>query len=92
MPPYNFSRKEPDQCITPAGMYLPTIVVESGWSESRANLHRDRDLWLYGGYGSVQLILIIKWNKNVTYRTVRGDIEVFELDAQGNVHSLQTEV
>ena len=73
-------------------MLLPTIVVESGWSKSRADLHRDRDLWLYRGCGSIQLVPIIKWSKNVTYWTVRGDIEVLELDGQGNVHSLQTEV
>ncbi|KAJ9310804.1 hypothetical protein DTO271D3_8939 [Paecilomyces variotii] len=89
--PYTSSRKEPDQCIMPATMTVPTVVVESGWSESRPQLHRDRDLWLLGGSGSVQLVMILKWSK-VAQRSVKGDLEVFNLDAAGNVVTLQQEV
>lgn len=41
---YASSRKEPDLCIKPVGMVLPTVVIESGWSESREQLYDDRDL------------------------------------------------
>ncbi|RFU34946.1 hypothetical protein B7463_g1383, partial [Scytalidium lignicola] len=37
-----------------AGQRLPTVVIESGWSEGRSLLKEDHDLWLYGGVGSVQ--------------------------------------
>jgi hypothetical protein len=72
-------------------MDCPTLVIESGWSESRPQLHHDRDLWLIGGQGSVQVVLVIKWTKNPV-KQVKGDIEVFELDPLGNVRSIQQEV
>ena len=65
---YKTSLKEPDLCIRPVGMALPTIVLESGWSESRAQLYRDRDLWLHGGAGLVQLVIVIKWTKDAVKR------------------------
>lgn len=34
------SRKEPDKCVVPTGMTLPTLVIYL-------------DLWLHGGQGSV---------------------------------------
>ena len=70
---------------------MPTIVVESGWSESRVRLYQDRDLWLIGGRGSVNVAIIIKWTK-IHVNKVSGDIEVFDLDPQGAVRSLQREV
>jgi hypothetical protein len=73
------------------GMSLPTLVIESGWSESRRQLHEDRDLWLAGGAGSVQVVLIIKWTKNAR-KEVKGDIEVFDLDPYGNIRGIQHEV
>jgi hypothetical protein len=72
-------------------MSLPTLVIESGWSESRTQLYEDRDLWLTGGAGSVQVVLIMKWTKNAA-KQVKGDIEVFDLDPFGNVRTLQQEV
>lgn len=61
---YNTSRKEPDMCIRPVDMALPSIVLESGWSETRQQLYRDRDPWLHGGSGLVQLVIVIKWTNN----------------------------
>ena len=72
-------------------MSLPTLVVESGWSESRAHLREDRNLWLIGGAGSVQVVLVMKWTKNAA-KEVKGDIGVFDLDPFGNVRTLQQEV
>jgi hypothetical protein len=88
---YTSSRKEPDAHIVPDSLNMPTIVVESGWSESRVQLHRDRDLWLIGGRGLVNVAIIIKWAKT-SVNEVSGDIEVFDLDPQGAVRSLQREV
>ncbi|KAN0080681.1 hypothetical protein V8E54_003885 [Elaphomyces granulatus] len=85
-PPYQASKKQPDYCVNPVGVRLPTLVIESGWSER--HLYRDRDLWLRGGRGSVEVVLIIKWSKNAA-NLVNGKIEVFDLDAQGNVRCIQ---
>ncbi|KAK9481637.1 hypothetical protein V1527DRAFT_486426 [Lipomyces starkeyi] len=90
-PPYQASRKEPDYCVIPIGSRLPTLVLESGWSESRPQLYHDRDLWLRGGQGFVQVILIVKWTK-IADKRVKGDIEVFDLDAAGNIRLLQQEI
>ncbi|KAK9364823.1 hypothetical protein V1509DRAFT_613100 [Lipomyces kononenkoae] len=90
-PPYQASRKEPDYAVKPIGSRLPTLVFESGWSESRPQLYHDRDLWLRGGQGFVQVILIIKWTANANKR-VKGDIEVFDLDIDGNPRLLQHEI
>ncbi|KAL1847161.1 hypothetical protein Plec18170_008725 [Paecilomyces lecythidis] len=86
---YTSSRKEPDAHIIPLSLDMPTVVVESGWSESRAQLHRDRDLWLIGG--RVNVVIVIKWVKNSS-NEVAGDIGVFDVDSQGAVRCLQQQV
>jgi hypothetical protein len=88
---YTGSRKEPDYFIIPRGLTLPTVVVESGWSETRAQLERDRDLWLQGGQATVQLVFILKWTKNATQQ-VSGDVKVYDRCPLGNVQLLQSEV
>jgi hypothetical protein len=64
-------------------MTLPTVVIESGFSESMAQLHRDRDLWLKGGQGCVQIVIIIKWTRHAS-KKAKGDVEVFNLDTNGD--------
>ncbi|GAD96220.1 predicted protein [Paecilomyces variotii No. 5] len=86
---YASSRKEPDAHIIPLSLDMPTVVVESGWSESRAQLHRDRDLWLIGG--RVNVVIVIKWVKNCS-NEVAGDIGVFDVDSQGAVRCIQQQV
>ncbi|KAJ9249265.1 hypothetical protein DTO027B5_8240 [Paecilomyces variotii] len=86
---YTSSRKEPDAHIIPLSLDMPTVVVESGWSESRAQLQRDRDLWLIGG--RVNVVIVIKWVKNSS-NEVAGDIAVFDLDSQGAVRCLQQQI
>lgn len=88
---YTGSLKEPDFCLFTNSTNLPTVVIESGWSESRLVLERDRNLWLQGGQGTVQIVMIIKWTKDPG-QLVSGDISVFDLDPVGNIRQLQTEV
>ncbi|OJJ78968.1 uncharacterized protein ASPGLDRAFT_40355 [Aspergillus glaucus CBS 516.65] len=88
--PYTASRKEPDQCILPAGKSLPTVVIESGWSETKPQLYRDRDLWLKGGVGNIQVVIILKWNAD-SERKVKGDIELYDLDNVGNIRCISCE-
>jgi hypothetical protein len=90
-PPYTLSSKEPGRCVCPVGLYLPTVVIESGWSESRPRLHNDVNLWLKGGAGAIKIVLLFKWSKS-TSGQVRGHVKVHNLDPAGNVNLLQTEV
>ena len=70
---------------------MPTIVVESGWSEAATRLHDDMRLWLKGGNGQVKVVLLFKWSK-ITNNRVKGNVEVYDLDAAGNHRLVQTEV
>lgn len=57
------SRKEPDLFLRVEGQSLPTLVIETGWSESRRNIDRDMRLLLLGGSNIIKTALIIKWRK-----------------------------
>ena len=72
-------------------MPKPTLVVESGWSESRADLHRDRNVWLTGAATTTEVVLILKWSRS-TSKKVNGDIEVWARDTTGAPILLQQEV
>lgn len=89
--PYTSTRKEPDACVLPEGMPKPTLVVESGWSESRADLHRDRNVWLTGAATTTEVVLILKWSRS-TSKKMKGDIEVWARDTTGAPILLQQEV
>ncbi|KAF4172476.1 hypothetical protein CNMCM8694_001709 [Aspergillus lentulus] len=81
--PYRGSRKEPDGMIVPVGLIMPTVVLETGWSESRNQLRGDMNLWLVGGNGAVKAVLILTWSKVGTTDTVTGDAEYYTLDWNG---------
>ncbi|KAF3895011.1 hypothetical protein GTR04_4017 [Trichophyton interdigitale] len=87
--PYTSAVKEPDACILPDSLPLPTIAVESGWSESWPRLEADKDLWLVGG-AAVELVLLIRWTK-ISNGRVKGDLHVHGRDLAGNVVLLRTE-
>ncbi|OJD16585.1 hypothetical protein AJ78_03276 [Emergomyces pasteurianus Ep9510] len=89
--PYTSSLKQPDSFFQVQGQYLPTIVAESGWSETTAKLHRDMRLWLIGGANQVQLVLLPKWTKHAN-RRVSGVIQLWALNQMGNEALLQTAV
>ncbi|BAE63076.1 unnamed protein product [Aspergillus oryzae RIB40] len=64
---YTHSSKEPDLFLCPATDDLPSIVVESGFSESWPRLHADKDLWMYGST-TVNVVILLKWSKCVRNR------------------------
>ena len=70
---------------------MPTVVVEAGWSESVPKLHQDMRLWLRGGAGFVQIVLLFKWTQ-ISRNRVKAFVEVYDLDAAGNERLLQHEV
>jgi hypothetical protein len=65
--------KEGDSAFKPLSMRLreadwPTIVLESGWSESLTRLHRDARLWLESSGGDVKIVLLFSIGR--TARTI----------------------
>ncbi|KAG5300713.1 hypothetical protein I7I48_00505 [Histoplasma ohiense] len=89
--PYTSSLKQSDWFFQVQGQYLPTIVVESGWTETTTKLHRDMRLWLIGGANQVQLVLLLKWTKNAN-RRVSGVVQLWALNQMGNETLLQTAI
>lgn len=61
-----------------AGHPLPTIVIESGWSESLTQLHDDMNLLLIGGHGAINIVILVKWYKNGA--NVSGVTELYSRD------------
>lgn len=66
------------------------MVVETGWSETRKQLYRDRDVWLVAGAATTEIVLIIKWSR-VAGKRVKGDIEAWEHGTPGNLRLMQKE-
>ena len=59
--------------------------------ESRANLYRDRNVWLTGAATTTEVVLILKWSRS-TSKKVKGDIKVWARDTSGAPILLQQEV
>ncbi|KAF7128277.1 hypothetical protein CNMCM5793_002819 [Aspergillus hiratsukae] len=89
---YRGSRKEPDGMFKTAGltMPMPTLVVETGWSESRTHLRDDMDLWLVAGNGAVKAVLILIWRRvsfdpaTITRKAIRellSDLDMSSLES-----------
>lgn len=91
-PPYAGSRKEPDLFVRPNTIRLPSFAVESGWSESRAELLSDMKLWLVGSAEMVKAVIILQWEKVKGTNIVRGDVELYSLDPNGMPICQQREV
>ncbi|RPA89429.1 hypothetical protein L873DRAFT_1822871 [Choiromyces venosus 120613-1] len=47
-------------CINGIRRAFPTVVLESGWSESQAQLLCDRQLWQAGSAGAVKIVILFK--------------------------------
>ncbi|KAH8424978.1 uncharacterized protein LDX57_002724 [Aspergillus melleus] len=81
--PYSGSRKEPDLFFRVDGHALPTLAIESGWSETTTKLYDDMNLLFVGGNGAIRTVFIIKWTKHADNVHVSGRIEVYGLDRNG---------
>jgi hypothetical protein len=69
--------------IRPDNQRLPTLVIESGWSESFPRLRNDLNLWLVGGAGAVKATIILKWQTVTGTNRVRGVAEFYTPDVNG---------
>ncbi|KAA8650103.1 uncharacterized protein ATNIH1004_002784 [Aspergillus tanneri] len=90
-PPYDKSCKEPDLFIRPGEQRLPSVVVETGWSETYPRLQSDVDLWLLGGKPYVKVVMLLKWTL-VEDSKVEGSIEVYSRDLTGIPARRQSEI
>ncbi|KAJ5135383.1 uncharacterized protein N7515_004661 [Penicillium bovifimosum] len=91
-PPYAGSRKEPDFMIRPDNRRLPTLVMESGWSESFPRLLGDLNLWLVGGAGAVNATIILQWQTITGTNRVGGMAELYTPDVNGTPVMRQREL
>ncbi|KAJ5919600.1 hypothetical protein N7454_009435 [Penicillium verhagenii] len=80
---YRHSRKEPDFSIRTKSDILPSLVFESGWSESWNHLMDDVNLLLVGGDGAISAVVILNWHLNDTTRLVSGFVELYIRDRNG---------
>ncbi|GAD93919.1 hypothetical protein AOR_1_330174 [Paecilomyces variotii No. 5] len=87
--PYSNSTKEPDLLIQPNGQPFPSVVIESGWSESLSRLQDDMNLWLVGGQGQVKATIILNWQRVGNTDMVRGSVYLYTLDRNGILHLRQ---
>lgn len=54
-------------------------------------LHEDMNLWLVGGGGKVQAVVILRWQRVTDSNKVRGSVELYTLDQNG-IPRLDTEI
>ncbi|GIK02050.1 hypothetical protein Aspvir_006093 [Aspergillus viridinutans] len=80
--PYSGSWKEPDFFFRATHYYLPTLAVQSGWSESKEQLYKGMELLLVGGNGSTNVVMIVQWTRLEEAR-VSGTVELFVRDENG---------
>ncbi|KAJ9213342.1 hypothetical protein DTO166G4_5149 [Paecilomyces variotii] len=87
---YTGSRKDPDFLIHYDSVLMPSIAIESGWTESLPRLHGDMCMWLVGGLPAVQVVIVLCWTKTTEtpVHRVKGIFEVWERDA-GNTPYLK---
>ena len=71
--------------IWPEDSPYPTIVLESGWSESWERLCHDRDLWSEGSGYAVQIMILVKMYRPNSQGVVRGKLEITSYNTQGLV-------
>ncbi|GIC92857.1 uncharacterized protein Aud_009332 [Aspergillus udagawae] len=90
--PFVRIQKSPNVAFNVPNAIMPRIVVESGWSESLDELREFAGVWLVGGNGAVQAVIIIKWTPSRTTRRVRGLVELYALDRSGMPRLQQREV
>jgi hypothetical protein len=78
--------------MRPVNQRLPTLVMESGWSESFPRLLGDLNLWLVGGAGAVNATIILQWQIITGTNRVGGMAELYTLDVNGTPVMRQREL
>lgn len=80
LPSYASSRKEPNIKFRPGNQRFPSIVMETGWSESIPRIRDDINVWLLGGKEFVKAVLIVEWHRIRDSDAIGGNAELYTLD------------
>ncbi|KAG0639557.1 hypothetical protein HOY80DRAFT_904825 [Tuber brumale] len=74
------SSKTPDLAFNPHvnGIMreFPTIVLESGWAESEAQLLRDLQSWQEGSAGAVRIVIFLKMSRPSITNQIKATLKV----------------
>jgi hypothetical protein len=89
--PHVGQTKAPNMAIRERTASLPSVVFESGWSESLPKLRDDMRKWITGGNGRVKMVILINWRHDGNNR-VRGEVEVWILARDGTPRLRETHV
>lgn len=89
--PYMGRAKAPNIAIRQRNARLPSVVFESGWSESITQLHNDMREWITWGNGLVKVVVILNWTR-IGNNRVRGLAEVWFRNNSGNGQLLERHV
>ncbi|KAG0634123.1 hypothetical protein HOY80DRAFT_1140931 [Tuber brumale] len=78
---YATSVKEPDFAFIPLDVNrlrrdFPSVVMESGWASSAAELFRIRRVWHEGSGGRVMVVILVKLYKPTSGNQVRATLEI----------------
>ncbi|GAM37464.1 hypothetical protein TCE0_024r07405 [Talaromyces pinophilus] len=69
---------------------LPTLVIESGWSESIDRLREEARLWLAGDNATA--VIVVCWRSVANTDQVEGEVELYVLNGNGSPVLRQTEI
>ncbi|KAF3402579.1 hypothetical protein DPV78_004754 [Talaromyces pinophilus] len=69
---------------------LPTLVIESGWSESIDRLREEARLWLAGDNATA--VIVVCWGSVANTDQVEGEVELYVLNGNGSPVLRQTEI
>ncbi|KAG0131910.1 hypothetical protein HOY82DRAFT_607065 [Tuber indicum] len=78
-------QKGPDCALIPLrqDIQYPTIVLETGYSESSVGLENDAWLWHLGTGGAVRVVLLLKIYRRTQEGIVRATLSVWQIRADG---------
>ncbi|KAK6506400.1 hypothetical protein TWF506_011311 [Arthrobotrys conoides] len=74
----------PGLCLQPWAKPFPSVIVETGFTESLIDLDRDKEIWKTSTHGGTRVVIITKFE--VTHRgTVMGDVYFHRLNGIGGI-------
>ncbi|CUS13269.1 unnamed protein product [Tuber aestivum] len=84
---FSGSSKTPDlaysPCINGTRRAFPTVVLESGWTESQAQSLRDLELWQQGTAGAVKIVILFKLARSRVHNRLKATLSVSQYVAGG---------
>lgn len=70
---------------------MPTLAIESGWTESLDDLQDGMNLLLLGSDCAIRVVIMLQWTK-LSNRRVSGIAQLFMRNREGIPELMQNEV